>query len=237
MRRLNGSIQRCLVLLVVLACRTSPPDQDKYPFSVTDVVSLEFVDRQVPLPYRAEVRARRPAVRVEQIEGWTSAGDAASRIIFSDSSTLIVPIAHAKLLMSIPDQQGADWILVGGAQCAACDAPPIIGIFRGTPGVVTRLGLSFYYPGELQEIGDEQPFFRSRMFVGVCVDHTTPVAVWLEDKLPPTTDTRGVARILRAYPRLNQIAVERTDAVTRYIEARVKSGDCREIAPFYEVAK
>ena len=172
-------------------------------------------------------------VRIDSLPPNGAPGDARSRLVLSDGTTAEIPIRDAALVVALPASRGADWLLLRGVECSECDAPTMLWLFRAVPGVVTTRGLSFEYPGTQFEPGAAapQPNFRSRLFVGSCLEEQAVVAVWLEETLRPADEAKRVVRILRAAPEPNVRMVPYTDAVVRGIEARVASRGCREVAP------
>ena len=171
-------------------------------------------------------------VRVDSVPHDGEPGHARSRIVFADETTLEVLIHSARLLFALPAPRGPDWLLVSGVECSQCDAPEVVWIFRGVPGVLQRHSFAYLFPGALTEGGDDEtPYFRSRLFVGACADDGGPAAVWLEETLQPDSARSRVTRILRGTPTLYDTTLAWTDATERQLALRVQSGRCREITP------
>ena len=159
-------------------------------------------------------------------------GDAGSLVIFSDSTTLQVPIREAKLLLELPVPGRASWLLLSGVECTECDANMALWPFRAVPGRQTPLPLGFAYPGEMTEAGLENtPYFRSRLFLGQCVDARTVSAVWLEEVLQPDSARTRRVRILEASPTLADRVLPWTGAFEARVFAHVAAGRCREVPP------
>lgn len=226
------------LVISLISCRHADQEPVEHPFNVVHVDSVRFLEQKVPLPRQADLLTRRPAVRIDSLPDQLTPSAPGSRIVYStprsrivfaDSTTLTVPLAVARLQTSLPSDGGAEWLLVSGFECNSCDADPLIVVVRAAPGVTTRLGLAFPYPGTLlMDFEDPKPYFRSRFFIGRCVDEKTPVAVWLEEPLEGP-DRRRTVRILRSMPRLSDITLPWTDAMTRHLEERVQAGVCREV--------
>lgn len=174
-----------------------------------------------------------PLVRIESLAPNGTPGDARSRLVLSDGATAEIPIRDAALVAALPAGRGADWLLLSGVECSECDAPMMLWVFRAVPGTVATRGQSFEYPGTQFEPGenDPQPTFRSRLFVGSCLDDKARVAVWLEETLRPADAAKRIVRILRATPELQVRTAPWTDAIVRGVEARVASRGCREVEP------
>lgn len=172
-------------------------------------------------------------VRIDSLPSNGAPGDARSRLVLSDSTTAEIPIRDAALVVALPASRGADWLLLRGVECSECDASTMLWLFRAAPGVVATRGLSFEYPGTQFEPGADAPQanFRSRLFVGTCLEEPEVVAVWLEETLRPADEAKRMVRILRATPEPNVRTAPWTDALVRGVEARVASRRCREVAP------
>lgn len=221
-----------MVLVAALGCDRAPESEPAAASGNAAVTQVAGLDTLVPIPQGADTLVRRSAVRADFLPHNGSAGDARSHIVFDDSSTLDVPVRHARLLDALPAERGPDWLLVAGAECSECDAPVVVWVFRGVPGTVSRQGLAFVFPGALTEAGvDETPFFRSRLFLGECTSATTRTAVWFEETLQPDSAKRHIVRVLHGAPRLRDTTFAWTPTYQSDILARVQSGTCREVDP------
>ncbi|WKW16427.1 hypothetical protein [Pseudogemmatithrix spongiicola] len=218
------------VLVTVLGCdRTPAPLPDTAP--VGDAIpQVTALGTRVPIPPGADTLVHRVAVRADSIPHDGSPGHARSRIVFADSASLEVPVRHATLLATLPAAQGADWLLVAGTECSECDAPEVVWVFRGVPGSLSSRGVGFAFPGAHTEAGiDETPYFRSRLFLGVCTADTSRTAVWFEETLQPDSARQHLVRILRSAPRLSDTTFAWSDAFETAVLSRVRSGSCREV--------
>ena len=159
-------------------------------------------------------------------------GDARSQVTFADSTSLEIPIRGAKLLLELPVQGRASWLLLSGAECSECDANIAVWVFRAIPGRLTKLQLGFAYPGEMTEAGlDTTPYFRSRLFLGACLDTAVPAAVWLEEILQPDSARTRRVRVLDAAPTLGERVLAWTEETEARIRSSVSAGSCREVTP------
>jgi hypothetical protein len=222
-------------LLVVNGCdkpRTPVPAATATRTAGGDVASTaSWIDTLVPLPSDANSLVRRIAVRADSLPHSTP-GEARSRIVFSDSSTLEVPLYHARLLDLLPAARGADWLIVSGVECSECDAPEAVWIFRGVPGALTRRGPVYVFPGTLTEAGlDDTPVFRSRLFLGACTADDVRSAVWFEQTLQPDSARRQIVRVVLGTPRLLETTYQWTARRESDVLSRVRTGRCREVEP------
>ncbi len=159
-------------------------------------------------------------------------GDARSLVTFTDSTTLEIPIREAELLGQLPVAGRASWLLIAGTECSQCDANVTVWLFRGVPGRVVKLQPGLPYPGSMTEAGNATtPYFRSRLFVGACLDADDDVAVWMEEVLKPDTARARRIRVLASTPALADRELPWTAGAERRLNARVSAGRCREVPP------
>jgi len=159
-------------------------------------------------------------------------GDARSLVTFTDSSTLEIPVRDAELLGQLPLVGQASWLLIAGTECSQCDANVTVWLFRGVPGRVAKLQPGFPYPGSMTEAGNATtPYFRSRLFVGACLDTADEVAVWSEELLKPDSARTRRIRVLASSPTLAHRELPWSAEAERRLIARVSAGRCREVPP------
>jgi hypothetical protein len=174
-------------------------------------------------------------LRIESLAPDSSQLSPGSLIVLADSTELELPIHDARLVYALPATLGARWLLLRGHGCTACDAPLLVWAFRTPPQPITTRYRSFPFPGawlSSDDAGvDDKPYFRSRMFVGECLDDADPVAVWLEETLKPESDKAQEVRVLRGTPQLHDTTFAWSADIEKRIEERTSAGACREVPP------
>jgi hypothetical protein len=193
-----------VTLLLVSSCRDTPSDEPtrtSAPPSLGSASKDKDGDSRPSDELRGDTLAVRTVARVDSVPQ-SGPGDARSRIVFSDSTSLEVPFRDAQLVLELPVPGASPWLLVAGVECSDCDAITTLWFFRAQSGVMRRAPFGYSYPGEMTEAGEEEstPYFRSRLFVGACGESTEPVAIWLEEELAPEQPPVRRARVLRAVP-------------------------------------
>ena len=227
---MTHGLRAILVVTMALAC--SANERGDTPRLATDSVQVPSRRPRVSPSAPADSAVFRSVTRVDSLPYGGELGDAGSLVIFSDSTTLQVPIREAKLLLELPVPGRASWLLLSGVECTECDANMALWPFRAVPGRQTPLPLGFAYPGEMTEAGLENtPYFRSRLFLGQCVDARTVSAVWLEEVLQPDSARTRRVRILEASPTLADRVLPWTGAFEARVFAHVAAGRCREVPP------
>lgn len=200
-----------VVIAAVLACGTGP-QRDATPGADTTT-------------YRA-------VVRLDSLPHNGQPGDARSLVTFADAATLEVPIRGAAVLFELPVAGRASWLMAAGVECSECDANTTIWVFRASPGSLRTLPLSFPHPGALTQAGTATaPYFRSRLYVGRCLDERRSAAVWFEEVLQPESARSRRLRVLEAVPRLTDRVLPWTPDADARVRAHVAAGRCREIPP------
>jgi hypothetical protein len=230
---MTHGLRAILVATMALACRAN--ERGDTPRLATDSVQVPSHRPRVSPSAPADSAVYRSVARVDSLpfdphNG--EPGDAGSVVIFSDSTTLHVPIREATLLLELPVPGRASWLLLSGVECSECDANIALWPFRAVPGRQTPRPAGFDYPGEMTEAGlENMPHFRSRLFLGQCVDARTVSAVWLEEVLRPDSARTRRVRILEASPTLADRVLPWTGAFEARVFAHVAAGRCREVPP------
>jgi len=221
-----------VILVATMALACSANERGDTPRLATDSVQAPSRRPRVSPSAPADSAVYRSVTRVDSLPYNGEPGDARSLVIFSDSTTLHVPIGEAKLLLELPVPGRASWLLLSGVECSECDANIALWPFRAVPGRQTPRPLGFAYPGEMIEAGlANTPYFRSRLFLGQCVDARTASAVWLEEVLQPDSARTRRVRILEASPTLADRVLPWTGEFEARVLAHVAAGRCREVPP------
>jgi hypothetical protein len=236
---MTHGLRAILVATMALAC--SANERGDTPRLATDSVQVPSRKPRVSPSAPADSAVYRSVARVDSLPYGGEPGDAGSLVIFSDSTTLHVPIREAKLLLELPVPGRASWLLLSGVECWDCDANIALWPFRAVPGRQTPRPVGFVYPGEATEAGLEEaglentPHFRSRLFLGQCVDARTVSAVWLEEVLRPDSARTRRVRILEASPTLSDRVLPWTGAFEARVFTHVAAGRCREVPPLDQI--
>ena len=169
-------------------------------------------------------------VRIDSLAFPQFAGAAASRLVFEDSSSLLIPVRDVALLSRLDGVAPRHWLLVSGYACSECDAPIAVYAVRSSTGAYPGMPRGFPHPGEVAELGSNEPFYRGRMFVGVCAPATASHVVWLEEVADSVGAWHRQARVLLARSELTDSVAEWTAELEAAVDAAVRRGRCREIA-------
>jgi hypothetical protein len=215
---------------LVLGCTGSEPSETpRPPLDAAVATNLAHRFDSLATPDTAIYRA---VARIDSVPHSGLPGDARSLVTFADSTTLEVPIRGAELLGELPVPGRASWLLLSGTECSECDANVTVWVFRATPGRIERVQLGFAFPGEMIEAGIESlPYFRSRLFLGQCLEDANDAAVWLEEVLQPDSARTRRVRVLVATPTLSDRVLPWTEDTESRLLARVAAGRCREVPP------
>jgi len=220
------------LMFAALASACSASERSEASKSAVDSVTATNLAMRFDSTATLDTAVHRAVARVDSIPHNGVPGDARSLVTFADSTTLEVPIRGAELLFELPVPGRASWLLLTGTECSECDANFAVWVFRGVPGRVAKVQLGFAYPGEMIEAGLESaPYFRSRLFLGKCLDDTRDAAVWLEEVLQPDSARARRVRVLEATPTLDDRVLPWTADTEARVLARVAGGGCREVPP------
>jgi hypothetical protein len=169
-------------------------------------------------------------VRIESLPPSPVPGEARSRMVLTNGASGIIPVGGAIPVFTLPGAGSQpSYELIQGVECAECDAPVMIWVFRGVPGEVRERGLALPFPGMHMDPGPQDPIpvARYRLFVGACLNRGPAVAIWLTETLrAPMTRT---LTMLQATDRLHREHSTWTDDTVRALEADVARGGCREV--------
>lgn len=227
---MNRRLGILLVAVTVAGCkadagRASPP-------VANDAPAAAGIAARPDSPAAPDSTVYRAVAHIDSLPENGQPGDARSLVTFADSSTLEIPIRGAELVVQLPVAGRASWLLIAGTECSQCDANVTVWLFRGVPGRVAKLQPGFPYPGSMTEAGNATaPYFRSRLFVGACLDATDDVAVWVEHVLKPDSARTRQLRVLASTPTLADRVLPWTAEAERRLRARVSAGRCREVPP------
>ena len=242
--------QRPLVARLVAAvtllssCTSTPADRRPAPSDTTVAASWpapgghrvdSLVPRPEPPPAASDTLSAPTLLRIDTLPTSTLPGDIASRLVFADRATGVIPIGSAEMVYVLPAScRRPGWLLVGGIECTECDAPLMIWVFGLRPGTVRERGLSFPYPGTHLEptATGTRPVSRHRLFVGACLGRRPTVAVWLTESLLPPTASDPATRTLSVLQGTDALYLETTswsEQTTRALAADVAGGGCREV--------
>lgn len=168
-------------------------------------------------------------VRIDSLDFPQLAGSAASRLVFKDSSSLLVPVRDAALLGWLEGVAARRWLLISGYSCSECDAPLSVYAVRGSTGAYPGMPRGFPYPGAVAELGSDEPFYRGRMFVGACAPTSAPHVVWLEEIADSVGAWHRQARVLLAHAELTDSVTGWSAELEAVLDGAVRRGLCQEI--------
>ncbi len=186
-------------------------------------------------------RSPREIVRIDSLRFPQLAGSAASRLVFTDSSTLLIPVRDAALVGRLDGEGSRRWFLLSGYVCSDCDAPITVFTVRSSTGAYPGIPRGLPFPGAQSDLGSEKPFYRGRLFLGRCASTDATLALWLEEMIeetdaepaPADSAPRWMrrARLLFAREALVDSIADWTPAIESAAESAVRDGRCIEVKP------
>jgi hypothetical protein len=130
----------------------------------------------------------------------------------------------------LPRSHGAPYLILSGTGCYNCDDMTHIYVVPADGGQLGTFPPGYYYPGAIRPAESDTVFFRSRLFLGTCLDSANPVLVWFQDERDSTAKWHRSAFVVRIQN--DSMREGRLTGLLPPIEAtlrRVRTGSCREI--------
>jgi len=150
-----------------------------------------------------------------------------SLVVLSDSSQWLPGLYAIHYLGKLPAPGGAPYFVFGAWPCTECDTGPDVFILRAhdTASVSTFVPR----PGPQREVGDDEPYAETRLFVGRCSQQPGQVLIstWHELGVPATPDS--IYTFIPSASRIRLVVTQQTAAAMRAIRRAVADGRCREL--------
>ena len=151
-------------------------------------------------------------------------------IIFRNGQRLTPELWAVEYLGQLPRTVGPPYLVLAATGCYDCDDMTSIYLALPTNGQLQADRKSYYYPGAIRPLQSDTVFFRSRLFLGRCLDSSADVLVWFQDERDSTA---------KWHHGVYQVKVD-SDTIRRGFLSgmlpslpatlrRVQSGRCREI--------
>lgn len=157
------------------------------------------------------------------------------------SGARVAPGLHAELRYHgrLADAEGGPWLVTSGVQCEGCDAEPsvVLRSVHAPPGAAWEEPGWHAHPGRIVAYDTDRPMLESRLFWGRCLPGRPPGVVQF------ATEFDGTGRPARALVLLSEVRDGRLRAdslvqappAPSAVDAAVRAGRCREVAPEEQV--
>ena len=151
-------------------------------------------------------------------------------IVFRNGQRLTPELWAVAYVGQLPRTAGPPYLVLAAMGCYDCDDMTSIYVTLPSKGRLQTDQKGYYYPGAIRPLQSDTVFFRSRLFLGRCLDRSTDALVWFQEE----KDSVG-----RWHHEVYQVKVEKDTIQHGLLHgplpqlpvtlARVRSGLCREI--------
>lgn len=151
-------------------------------------------------------------------------------IVFTNGRRLELPLRDVSVHAHLVGQAPAPWVLISGWSCRDCDVEEQVFAVRADTSLGEEWPPHYSFPGELTLGITDSAVFRSRLYVGACLDSLPSAAVWAQEARDSLTGTwTRSAHLLVPRRQLVDTVVPLTSALEENLRRSVESGGCREV--------